>query len=317
MGERKKMTAANVAECVCHLGILPLSVMTLIETVYSISQVVQLQMKEEVTQELNKAAEETSGELVMAGLFLLLAASRVLLAFRRKDEGRLFFVTTLVQAGVFAACGALPFILGIDLMTLLLIAILYGAAMILGRIVSVIKDHRIRSIIVNLLACLVFVIGMLSPVVVLIVIPCLSLFFLLKFVFSGIDLGMLSRIIRKTYAAEIIFGLLLLMFTFSFLLSAVEENMQRYEDALWYCFAIVTTIGFGDFSATTFLSRLLSVILGIYGIIVVALITSIIVNFYNEVKDKNEEEEITEEIKAEVKKADVRKSPESERRNTP
>ena len=299
MGERKKMTAANVAECVCHLGILPLSVMTLIETVYSISQVVQLQMKEEVTQELNKAAEETSGELVMAGLFLLLAASRVLLAFRRKDEGRLFFVTTLLQAGVFAVCGALPFILGIDLMTLLLIAILYGAAMILGRIVSVIKDHRIRSIIVNLLACLVFVMGMLSPVVVLVVIPCLSLLFLLKFVFSGIDLGMLSRIIRKTYAAEIIFGLLLLIFTFSFLLSAVEANMQRYEDALWYCFAIVTTIGFGDITAVTVPGRILSVVLGVYGIVVVALITSIIVNFYSEMKLGNpadaEEEEKAEE----------------------
>ncbi len=302
MGERKKMTAANVAECVCHLGILPLSVMTLIETIYIISQIVEINMEEQVAKELHKAVSETSRELVMMGLFLLLAASRVLLAFRRKDEGRLFFVTTLVQAGVFAACGALPFILGIDLMTLLLIAILYGAAMILGRIVSVIKDHRIRSIVVNLLACLVFVMGMLSPVVVLVVIPCLSLLFLLKFVFSGIDLGMLSRIIRKTYAAEIIFGLLLLIFTFSFLLSAVEANMQRYEDALWYCFAIVTTIGFGDITAVTVPGRILSVVLGVYGIVVVALITSIIVNFYSEMKLGNpadaEEEEKAEETPA-------------------
>lgn len=302
MGERKKMTAANVAECVCHLGILPLSVMTLIETIYIISQIVEINMEEQAAKELHKAVSETSGELVMMGLFLLLAASRVLLAFRRKDEGRLFFVTTLVQAGVFAACGALPFILGIDLMTLLLIAILYGAAMILGRIVSVIKDHRIRSIVVNLLACLVFVMGMLSPVVVLVVIPCLSLLFLLKFVFSGIDLGMLSRIIRKTYAAEIIFGLLLLIFTFSFLLSAVEPAMGQYEDALWYCFAIVTTIGFGDITAVTVPGRILSVVLGVYGIVVVALITSIIVNFYSEMKMGNpadeEEEEKAEETPA-------------------
>lgn len=34
------------------------------------------------------------------------------------------------------------------------------------------------------------------------------------------------------------------------------------------------------------MGRFLSVILGIYGIIVVALITSVIVNFYNEVKDE-------------------------------
>ena len=66
--------------------------------------------------------------------------------------------------------------------------------------------------------------------------------------------------------------------------------MATYGDALWYCFAVVTTIGFGDFSAIRPLTRILSVILGIYGIIVVALITSIIVNFYNEVKDHNEED---------------------------
>jgi hypothetical protein len=38
--------------------------------------------------------------------------------------------------------------------------------------------------------------------------------------------------------------------------------------------------------------RLLSIVLGLYGIVVVALITSIIVNFYTEVKgDKDDEDE--------------------------
>lgn len=40
--------------------------------------------------------------------------------------------------------------------------------------------------------------------------------------------------------------------------------------------------------------RLLSVILGIYGIVVVAILTSVIVNFYNEVSDKKKTEEIIE-----------------------
>ena len=40
------------------------------------------------------------------------------------------------------------------------------------------------------------------------------------------------------------------------------------------------------------IGRILSVILGIYGIIVVALITSVIVNFYGEIrKDSDDEEE--------------------------
>ena len=53
----------------------------------------------------------------------------------------------------------------------------------------------------------------------------------------------------------------------------------------------VTTIGFGDITAVTDLGRTISVVLGIYGIIVVALITSIIVNFYGEIKKARTEEE--------------------------
>ena len=59
---------------------------------------------------------------------------------------------------------------------------------------------------------------------------------------------------------------------------------MTYADALWYGFAIVTTIGFGDITATTRIGRIISVVLGAYGIIVVALITSIIVAYYGEMK---------------------------------
>ena len=65
--------------------------------------------------------------------------------------------------------------------------------------------------------------------------------------------------------------------------------MANIGDALWYCFAVVTTIGFGDFTAVTLTGRVLSVILGLFGIVLVAVITSIIVNFYNEISLTNTE----------------------------
>ena len=111
------------------------------------------------------------------------------------------------------------------------------------------------------------------------------------FIFRSLRLDLLKDIAKRTYAAEIIFGLLLLMLSFSALLIFIDPAFEDYGSALWYCFAIVTTIGFGDISATTVIGRVLSVILGIYGIIVVALITSIIVNFYGEMKKADPLEE--------------------------
>ena len=106
----------------------------------------------------------------------------------------------------------------------------------------------------------------------------------LSLAFSKIQLRGLLRIIRKTYVFEILYGLFLLIVSFSFFFMINEENVVTIGDGLWYSFAIVTTIGFGDITVTDPISRILSVILGIYGIIVVASITSVIVNYYNETK---------------------------------
>ena len=67
----------------------------------------------------------------------------------------------------------------------------------------------------------------------------------------------------------------------------------------------MTTIGLGDVTVLSPYTRALSIILGIYGIIVVALITSIIVNFYNEVKDKKDNDADDEEDTADKLKETV------------
>ena len=86
--------------------------------------------------------------------------------------------------------------------------------------------------------------------------------------FSRIRLDILKDILKRTYAAEILFGIVLLIVLFSVVLPAIEPGIGDFGDALWYCFAIVTTIGFRDISSVSVPGRILSVILGIYGIIV-------------------------------------------------
>lgn len=96
-------------------------------------------------------------------------------------------------------------------------------------------------------------------------------------------------IVRKTLTLEILMGLLVLVTLFSVYFTLVEPGMTSFVDSLWYSFSVITTIGFGDVSVTTTLGRILSVILGIYGIVVVGLVTSIIVNVYNDFYRKREE----------------------------
>ena len=161
------------------------------------------------------------------------------------------------------------------------------------RVLSVIQDPRWHNILVNIALAALTVYYTIELWVTggawVGVFDCmqmaawLSLFNIMTYVFSRVRLDLLRKIARETYGAEILFGLVILIITFSLVLK-ITENGMSYRDALWYCFALVTTIGLGDISAVSDLGRIISVILGVYGIIVVALITSIIVNFYGEIK---------------------------------
>lgn len=107
-----------------------------------------------------------------------------------------------------------------------------------------------------------------------------------------LKVNVISNIIRKSLVYEIILSLCILIILCSIYFTIVEPLMTSYVDSLWYSFCLITTIGLGDLSVTTTFGRILSVLLGISGIVVVALFTSVIVNFYNEMNKKREEKEM-------------------------
>ena len=257
-------------------------------------------------EELKKAAEELEQEyntgtmkllaVTMYAAFALLFLLRALITRDNWQPNRFRYG---IGSLLFAACAVL-FLCTDSAMTYILVTVLHVTALIVDHLFSVIRNHKVRNVIPRVLFILILLflvicavtLGGSTALLYLLVLNIPRIFYYIALiVFSRIKMDALRKIVRKTYAAEILFGMLLLIIAFSIVLPQFEPGISSFGDALWYCFAIVTTIGFGDFTAVTLPGRAISVILGLYGIIVVALITSIIVNFYNETKNTDDPEE--------------------------
>ena len=183
----------------------------------------------------------------------------------------------------------------------------YCCTIILSRIFNVINNPNARNIFLNVLIML-FALGMcigllsvpsktLEDVQTVILVECVFIAIVsfveaMTIALAQLKVKILIKIILSTFSLEVLFGLLVMIVAFSFVFVSVEPNITNFPDALWYCFAVVTTIGFGDFVAVTPIGRVLTVFLGLYGLVVVAVITSIIVNFYNETMGKADAKEL-------------------------
>ena len=98
----------------------------------------------------------------------------------------------------------------------------------------------------------------------------------------------LRVVLKRTHFFEILGSYLLVFLGFAFVIYRHEVVFTTYGSALWYCFELVTTIGFGELVAVTRIGKLLSIILSIYSIGMIAIITSTVVT-YHQVKLKTQE----------------------------
>ena len=242
---------------------------------------------------------------LVALMFLGMTLTQIIRIYLARAKHPMDVIRHTVYAAVFLVCAVLILlsrqsadgaVLTIDAYTqdihFKIVAWLYEASLIFSRVLTILRDRSRRSTLINLalIAVIVILMWQMEMISMILFIAWQSVAHVGTIAFARIDMPTLKKIIRKTYAAEILFGIMLLIVAFSLVLPHFEEGIPTFNDALWYCFAIVTTIGFGDFSAVTPIGRILSVILGLYGIIVVALITSIIVNFYGEMKSNDDED---------------------------
>lgn len=96
-------------------------------------------------------------------------------------------------------------------------------------------------------------------------------------------LRLLKGVLKRTNANQIIISYLLFFFADALILWLIEPSIETYGDSLWYCFTVFSTIGFGDIIATTFIGRILTVLLSVLTIFVVAIVTGVVVAFNNDV----------------------------------
>lgn len=245
-------------------------------------------------------------------IFIVLGLSRLVTFFI--DRTKLSFIRFLTLFIFNAVLGIIVMFAKQNPYFYQLVGGLYCMTIIISRIFKLLQNHSKRSIILNsliILAAILLSIGLFiskdndtiaSPVTVTCTIIAISAFFeVISNATTHMRAKVLFKIIVRTYALEIILGLVTLMVGSSIILMIYEKDtIKSFWDGLYHCFATVTTIGFGDFPMVTPIGRAITVILGIYGIVVVAVITSIIVNFYNETtgkKDIDEFKEIEEETK--------------------
>ena len=96
-------------------------------------------------------------------------------------------------------------------------------------------------------------------------------------------LKLLWMILKRTKATQILSGYIVFLFVSAAIIQLVEPDINHYGDALWYCYAVLSTAGFGDIVAITFIGKLVSVLVTIYTICVV-------VNYYGQIVEMQRRE---------------------------
>ncbi len=106
-------------------------------------------------------------------------------------------------------------------------------------------------------------------------------------------LRILRNILVRTKTDRILLGYLVFVLLSALLILIFDPAITHYGDALWYCYAVVSTAGFGDVVATVMLSKMLSVLVTAYSTIVIAVVTGVVVNFYTQIIDMQRKGTVT------------------------
>ena len=96
-------------------------------------------------------------------------------------------------------------------------------------------------------------------------------------------LKLISIILKTSGMSKVLSSFLVFFLISAIIIWFFDSNVESFFDAIWFCFAVVTTIGFGDIVVTSLVARIVAIILAMYGILVIAIITGVIVYYISEI----------------------------------
>src|SRR5574344_187962 len=104
----------------------------------------------------------------------------------------------------------------------------------------------------------------------------------------------LYSVLKATHLFPILIGFIIYYFVMTTIIYFVARapelsNISNYGDAMWFTFASIFTIGYGDIWVSSVLGRILTVLLVIYGVFIIALIPAITVAYIQEVFNRRKE----------------------------
>ncbi len=101
------------------------------------------------------------------------------------------------------------------------------------------------------------------------------------------------RILKWTGTLKMCISFLMLLCVASIILAIVEPGINTFGDGMWYCFVAAATIGFGDICVVTRIGRITTVIVGVHGILITAIVPGVVVSYYMEHLKIREKETIS------------------------
>ena len=94
-------------------------------------------------------------------------------------------------------------------------------------------------------------------------------------------LKLLRNVLKKTHTYKIVIAFLAVFFLIALVIWLNDPAITTYRQSVYYCFMIASSVGNGDVIVSTTLARILTMILSIYSVFALAIITGVVVSYYN------------------------------------